>query len=348
MIDNHLILGGSRRILSFSFCFIISCIVIIVIVKRSDKIDTTIYNTDSSLLSTSCKHVSIDELDRWFHSKKWNEIPKIIHQTWKNKTLRQRQARWSQTWCDQYTNWYYHLWTDDENDLFVRTKFPWFYPTYNKLSPAILRVDSVRYLYMLYYGGLYIDLDYESVRRIDALFTNKSVVLSLINYSFNSMNSVPNSWMASRPNHPLWTYILHRIILLWSRASDKERNEFWNGKAEFFTGPQSLFEGLMFYLHTIQHTDETLDQLFGNKQNQNADSILEVANITFLGPKLNNAYDWMNGIGADVCSAEKATFDEKKCQDVVKPIYAITYWSHSYGHGHENDLNYLGDEKKTR
>jgi mannosyltransferase OCH1-like enzyme len=95
-------------------------------------------------------------LDQWFHSKPWNSIPKIIHQTWKNKTLRERQARWSRTWCDQYTNWRYHLWTDEENDLFVKTKFPWFYPTFQQLSPAILRADSVRYLYMYYYGGLYV------------------------------------------------------------------------------------------------------------------------------------------------------------------------------------------------
>ncbi len=54
--------------------------------------------------------------------------------------------------------------------------------------------------------------------------------------------------MTSRPNHPLWTYVLYRIMLLWSHASDKERNGYWNGNAEFYTGPQSLFEGLMFYL----------------------------------------------------------------------------------------------------
>ncbi|CAF0731311.1 unnamed protein product [Rotaria sordida] len=341
MVDSRL----SQRILLFSLCFIFSFIIIIFVIKRSSLIENTKNNIDSIISSTSCKHISIDELDQWFHSKTWNEIPKIIHQTWKDKTLRQRQARWRQTWCEQYTGWYYHLWTDDENDLFVQTKFPWFYSTYKQLSPAILRVDSVRYLYMLYYGGLYIDLDYESIRRVDELFNNKYVVLSLINYSFHSMNSVPNSWIASRPNHPLWTYILYRIMLLWSRVTDQERNEFWNGKAEFFTGPQSLFEGLMFYLHSNQHTDQTLDQLFGNRENQKSDSIFEVANITFLGPKLINAYDWMNGIGADVCSAEKPTFDENKCKDIVKPIYAITYWSHSYGHGHENDAKYLGNKR---
>ncbi|CAF3768606.1 unnamed protein product [Adineta steineri] len=337
MVDNR----GYRNNLLFVAVVIGIFITIIYIIKRPLPNENSLKSIDPTSSWTECRHVTVKELDKWFDSGEWDGIPKIIHQTWKNETLRERQKQWSQTWCNQYTNWRYHLWTDEENDLFVRTKFPWFYPTFQQLSPAILKADSVRYLYMFYYGGLYIDLDYKSIRRADHLFTNKSVILSLINYSFNSMNSVPNSWMASKPHHPLWTYILYRIMLLWSRATDQERNEFWNGKAEFFTGPQSLFDGLMFYIHSNLQTDKSLDQLFGNNQNQTSDSILEVANITFLGPRLMNAYDWMNGIGGDVCSAERPTFNENICSEIVKPIYGITYWSHSYGHGHENDANYL-------
>ena len=100
----------------------------------------------------------------------------------------------------------------------------------------------------------------------------------------------------------------------------------------------------MFYINSVNHTDQSLNQLFGDEQIQKPDSILETTGITFLGPKLMNAYDWMSGVGADVCSAERPTFDENKCKDIVKPIYGITYWSHSYGHGHENDENYLGNK----
>jgi hypothetical protein len=189
------------------------------------------------------------------------------------------------------------------------------------------------------------DLDYESIRRVDELFVNKHVVFGLLNYAFHSMNSVPNSWMVSRPNHPLWTYILYRIIVVWSRTTAKERNGFWNGKAEFFTGPHALFEGLMFYLHTNLHTDKSLNELFGDKESQTSHAIFEVANITFLGPKLINAFDWMNGVGGRVCSAERAGFNATECHKIVKPVYAITYWSHSYGHGHQNDSNYMENIK---
>ena len=131
-------------------------IVIALIVKRPLTLKSALTTGESSASWTRCKHVSVSELDAWFHSTTSSQIPKIIHQTWKNETLRQQQALWSRTWCDQYTDWRFHLWTDDENDRFVSTKFPWFYPTYRQLSPSILRADSVRYMYMLYYGGLYV------------------------------------------------------------------------------------------------------------------------------------------------------------------------------------------------
>ena len=140
---------------------VVICVIFIVIIKHSSKSHKLTRHVDpltSSPSSTrNCKHVTVDELDRWFNSTaSWDQIPKIIHQTWKNQTLRQQQAVWSETWCTQYTDWFYHLWTDVENEEFVRTKFPWFYSTYKQLNPAILRADSVRYLYMFHYGGIYV------------------------------------------------------------------------------------------------------------------------------------------------------------------------------------------------
>jgi mannosyltransferase OCH1-like enzyme len=152
----------SKKTLTIFLFAISSFITIIILFNRSRPTKNEINHLDpitTSTTSTYCKHVTVDELDQWFHSKQWNEIPKIIHQSWKNKSLRGRQTRWSQTWCEQYTDWRYHLWTDDENDLFVKTKFPWFYSTFQQLSPAILRVDSVRYLYLYYYGGLYVSYE---------------------------------------------------------------------------------------------------------------------------------------------------------------------------------------------
>lgn len=157
MIQN-LFLGTLRKKFIFFFIVVVILLTITISIQHPSLIVNEIDDTNSiqSSSSTRCQHVSVEELDQWFHSKQWNEIPKIIHQTWKNRTLRERQARWSQTWCEQYPNWRYHLWTDEENEQFVQKRFPWFYSTFKQLSPAILRADSVRYLYMYYYGGLYV------------------------------------------------------------------------------------------------------------------------------------------------------------------------------------------------
>lgn len=150
--------AASRRKLIFFFFVVIIFLTIIKFRQPPSESLEAIKEIQSTQVEhrSACRHVSVDELDQWFESEEWKEIPKIIHQTWKNKTLRERQARWSQTWCDQYPEWRYHLWTDEENDIFVQKRFPWFYSIFKQLSPAILRADSVRYLYMYYYGGFYV------------------------------------------------------------------------------------------------------------------------------------------------------------------------------------------------
>jgi len=292
--------------------------------------------------STTCHQISYEQLEIWFQKlTNKNQIPKIIHQTWKTSVLREKQSHWAQTWCQHYPNWYYRLWTDDENDRFVKEKFPWFYSTYIDLSPNILKVDSVRYLYMLHYGGMYVDLDYESIHSLEPLMLNKQIVFALLNYQFDTMNSIPNSWLASKPNQSLWMYIILRIKLKWEKIDPKEKTTFWNGKAEYFTGPQALYEGILFEIQYKQQTSESLENILTDKS---ANATTSVGEITFLGPKLLNGYDWMSGFASTFCSAESVTFDSEKCKQMVEPIYAITYWSHTYGHGHEADGEYLAKQ----
>ncbi|CAF1437946.1 unnamed protein product, partial [Didymodactylos carnosus] len=314
----------------------------LIIVYVSNPISFTSFpslNTETE--TNSCTIVTYKQLDEWFHSTNNNKsrktITKIIHQSWKTEILRGKQALWSKTWCEQYPKWHYRLWTDVDNDQFVKDKFPWFYLTYQELYPTILKADSVRYLYMLYYGGMYIDLDYESVKSLEHIIFDKQLVFALLNYNFDSLNSIPNSWFASKPKHSLWSYVIFRIMLKWTKI-DSEKTGFWNGKAEFYTGPQALFEGLLFYMQYIEQTSDN----FNNRLiHSNENRTMSIGDITFLPPNFLNAYDWMTGIGQDYCSSEKYSFNPTKCKELLKPIYGITYWAHSYGHGHENDTNYL-------
>lgn len=64
---------------------------------------------NSSSVRTKCEKVSMDELDQWFELGKSNKITKVIHQTWKTASLRPKQARWSETWCEHYKDWKYQI-----------------------------------------------------------------------------------------------------------------------------------------------------------------------------------------------------------------------------------------------
>jgi mannosyltransferase OCH1-like enzyme len=68
-------------------------------------------------------------------------IPHVIHQTWK----------------------------DADNEALVREEYPDFWPVYRALPFGIQRVDAVRYLILLRFGGLYADLDAESLQPFDGL-----------------------------------------------------------------------------------------------------------------------------------------------------------------------------------
>lgn len=69
-----------------------------------------------------------------------------------------------------------------------------FLATYDKLPMNILRIDSVRYMYMHYYGGVYADLDFECVGNMEDLFRGKKVVLGRMGTDTNFAHSIPNAW----------------------------------------------------------------------------------------------------------------------------------------------------------
>ena len=88
-------------------------------------------------------------------------IPKIIHQTWKTDIPPSKWIPFIEKVKKLNPEWEYILWTDADNDEFVKTNFPDFYNVFNNFSRGIMRADVIRYLIMYKIGGVYLDLDYE-------------------------------------------------------------------------------------------------------------------------------------------------------------------------------------------
>ncbi|KAL4884181.1 hypothetical protein BJY04DRAFT_206027 [Aspergillus karnatakaensis] len=180
-------------------------------------------------------------------------IPKIIHQTWfpAGTNMSASAKEWVNTIKRFHPEWEYVLWDDESNEELVRRYFPWFLETYRSLPKEINRADMARNFYMFLFGGMYADVDTESLRPVDSLFVAHDVALNsheAILSSFSppaakmqrafmgrmahtldpeGLGAIPNGWMASPPGHP---FFLLPVLAV-------QANPTGDGSVEGMTGP---------------------------------------------------------------------------------------------------------------
>lgn len=80
-------------------------------------------------------------------------VPRLIHQSWKSRSLPAKFDVWSRTCRKKHPDWEWILWTDEDNLKLIKTYLPWLLPVYMQLPSAIYRADLVRNAYMYLFGG---------------------------------------------------------------------------------------------------------------------------------------------------------------------------------------------------
>jgi mannosyltransferase OCH1-like enzyme len=138
-------------------------------------------------------------------------IPKIIHQTWKTSQVPKKWSPFVDKVKAFNPDWHYILWTDDDNDQFVKKEYPDFYNVFRGFSKGIMRADVIRYLIMYKIGGVYLDLDYEVLHPFD--FGDNTLVLPL-NRSVefgDQQNELGNCFFASAPGHQFWKDVINDL-----------------------------------------------------------------------------------------------------------------------------------------
>src|SRR5690242_12757105 len=106
-------------------------------------------------------------------------IPKIIHQTWKDTLIPEHLKVYVQSWKTLHPDWEHILWTDEMNRDFINLNFPKFLHVYDSYRTVIQKVDAVRYFILLKMGGLFVDLDFECRKTITPLLGNATFVAGL-------------------------------------------------------------------------------------------------------------------------------------------------------------------------
>lgn len=94
-------------------------------------------------------------------------IPRIIHQIWLGSPLPEKYHAWQATWKQFHPGWEYHLWTDADieklhklGDFFIGNTYHY----YQEATNYGERSDILKILLIHYYGGLYVDTDFECLR----------------------------------------------------------------------------------------------------------------------------------------------------------------------------------------
>lgn len=159
------------------------------------------------------------------------EIPKLLWQTWKTKTVPDKWIESPQSVGQHLPDWEYRLTTDEENLAFVEKEFPELLELYRSFPREIYRVDMIRYLYLYRFGGVYIDLDIKLKRPLTDLFSSGG---DLYLTSTPNLNGLTNSFMASTPGNPFWMRCIEEIK---RRVREKPFYIFGDLQVLWTTGP---------------------------------------------------------------------------------------------------------------
>lgn len=161
-------------------------------------------------------------LDGWSPGPR--TMPKVVHQQWRTRnesSLPEAMQRWRANCIRLNPGWEFRLYDDADNRLLVGRYAPWFASTYSAYKLPVNRIDAIRFVYLLAFGGLYMDLDYACLRPFDSLLSghigNASLALPQLLVGEDSSGSgeidtAGNSWLGAAAGHPLAHAALCRLI----------------------------------------------------------------------------------------------------------------------------------------
>lgn len=149
------------------------------------------------------------------------QIPKILHLTWKSKSLPDAFKPLVQKMLDLHPGWVVRLWTDDEMMAFVKEHgTEQQFMKYSGYTKTIQCCDYFRVFVISVMGGVYLDLDIDLEQSFDelppyvtAFFPCEKVMSSVALMTHKNRDAVRigNYAMGAVPRHPFFMYFLDRL-----------------------------------------------------------------------------------------------------------------------------------------
>ena len=144
-------------------------------------------------------------------------IPKVFHQIWIGGDVPAEYDAYRESIRRHHPDWEHRVWDDDEIRALIRKGYPWFLEAYDEIERPVMRADCGGYLILHALGGVYADMDMEFIKPIDAVLTDRTLVLceepalhgQRMGVRVRGLTRlIAAALMASVPGHPFWDHLM--------------------------------------------------------------------------------------------------------------------------------------------
>lgn len=134
-------------------------------------------------------------------------IPKIIHQIWIGPNpIPPACIKYAASWREKHPTFEYRLWTNDNLPPLTPNCQEQF-DRYGKAKRWALQADVLRYVIVEQFGGVYLDIDFECYRPIDAYLTGEMFFA----FSNFHVHWICNGAFGAEPKHPFFTELVRTL-----------------------------------------------------------------------------------------------------------------------------------------
>lgn len=154
-------------------------------------------------------------------------IPHIFHWIWVGRhPIPELFVRFQQTWFRDYPGWKFLLWRDKHIPELLPDNLVHIVNTMPDEWYLIEAPDIMRYAILQKHGGIYLDMDMESLRSFESIINQ---VKAFVGIEWDNPQSIGSAIIGAEPNHPMFDRLLSLI----------PENRHWDDPF-VRTGPQFL------------------------------------------------------------------------------------------------------------
>ena len=132
-------------------------------------IDNNIYINEKSVIE-NWNEINIKNIDKYQYLtdyKKYDSIPKIIHFIWiGNEKIPDIYINYIESWIKNHSDYIFCFWNDENIPMLINQKY------YDSANVYAMKADILRYELLYFFGGIYIDCDFLSIKNLDKIIEN--------------------------------------------------------------------------------------------------------------------------------------------------------------------------------